>query len=140
MSSTFYALQIIILISFLPHISFAAEKIDIISLIWKNRILMTNQLVSGEFASEVKIFEGEKKCEMAERRIKVIVYINNENPIFNIPKFAKNRVGIWLIGYDGKQKYFNAESFEGENVFDIIDLMPMRQSEINNSHRSCRKF
>ena len=49
---------------------------------------------------------------------------------FTTPKFLENKYGIWLIGYDGNIKDYSSDDKIFFRLFNLIDSMPMRKSEI----------
>ena len=51
---------------------------------------------------------------------------------FSKPEFINNKYGIWLIGYDGMIKDYSSDDKIFLKLFDLIDSMPMRKSEIIN--------
>ena len=57
--------------------------------------------------------------------------IHRYHVILNIKK------GIWLIGYDGNIKAHSEDNSILLNLYNIIDSMPIRKSEIEASSINC---
>ena len=58
-----------------------------------------------------------------------------KNKDYIIPKFIKNKNGIWLIGYDGNVKDYSIDDSILPRLFNLIDSMPIRQNEMK--HDKC---
>ena len=99
---------------------------------WNNRIIVLN-LTDSEHKKMKQDFI-KKKCEIINRKLKIFVKKNNflidleDSKIKDLPYF-KFKFKIVLIGIDGEIKYQSniLESFE--RYFNLIDDMPIRQTE-----------
>ena len=99
---------------------------------WNNRIIVLN-LTDFEHKKMKEDFI-KKKCEMINRKLKIFVKKNNflidleDYKTKDLPYF-KFKFKIVLIGIDGEIKYQSniLESFE--RYFNLIDDMPIRQTE-----------
>ena len=127
----------VINIPFFNSVVWGGEKHEISELKWKYRPLIWHSLTKETVSEVITEFKVNKQCEIIERKIKIILFVANENDQYQLPDFILNRIGVWLIGLDGSVKYFSQDSFDPELVFALIDAMPMRQSEIGTSKRSC---
>ena len=127
----------VINIPFFNSVAWGGEKHEISELKWKYRPLIWHSLTKETVSEVITEFKVNKQCEIIERKIKIILFVANENDRYQLPDFILNRIGVWLIGLDGSVKYFSQDSFDPELFFALIDAMPMRQSEIGTSKRSC---
>lgn len=99
---------------------------------WENRII----LIFGEnqnkqlLTKQKEVFDAEKKG-LEERDLKVFV-----NPETKEMKRLRNETGfeVILIGKDGSVKKRKTELMTTEELFAIIDSMPMRQSEMRRKN------
>ena len=128
---------IVVNIPFFNSVVWGGEKHEISELKWKYRPLIWHSVTNEKVSKVIAEFKGNKQCEIIERKIKIILFVGNENDQYHLPDFILNRIGVWLIGLDGSVKYFSQDSFDPELFFALIDAMPMRQSEIGTSKRSC---
>ena len=128
---------ILVNIPFFNAVVCGGEKHEISELKWKYRPLIWHSLTKETVSEVITEFKVNKQCEIIERKIKIILFVANENDQYQLPDFILNRIGVWLIRLDGSVKYFSQDSFDPELVFALIDAMPMRQSEIGTSKRSC---
>ena len=127
----------VINIPFFNSVVWGGELHEISELKWKYRPLIWHSLTNENVSTFITEFKVNKQCEIIERKIKIILFVANENDQYQLPDFILNRIGVWLIGLDGSVKYFSQDSFDPELFFALIDAMPMRQSEIGTSKRSC---
>ena len=128
---------IVVNIPFFNAVVWGGEKHEISELKWKYRPLIWHSLTKETVSEVITEFKVNKQCEIIERKIKIILFVANENDQYQLPDFILNRIGVWLIGLDGSVKYFSQDSFDPKLFFALIDAMPMRQSEIGNSKGSC---
>ena len=66
--------------------------------------------------------------------IKIIIE-KDYDPLLSL--YFKNKKGIWLIGYDGNIKVYSQDNSILLNIYNIIDSMPIRKSEIEASSINC---
>ena len=50
----------------------------------------------------------------------------------------RNKYGIWLIGYDGGDKSYSNDTSLLKEVHNIVDTMPIRQSEMTEQNEKCK--
>ncbi len=67
-----------------------------------------------------------------ERDIKITI-VEKESPLFKKHSVDTARFTVILIGKDGLEKYRTNKLLDTEQLFSIIDAMPMRQREMNKN-------
>ena len=123
----------IILILF---INFEIMAKQISELNWKKRLLLISYQNDGDqiFIKTTK-FISDNKCEIEDRNLQIVFFEKFKNKDYIIPKFIKNKNGIWLIGYDGNVKDYSIDDSILLRLFNLIDSMPIRQNEMK--HDKC---
>ena len=123
----------IILILF---INFEIMAKQISELNWKKRLLLISYQNDGDqiFIKTTK-FISDNKCEIEDRNLQIVFFEKFKNKDYIIPKFMKNKNGIWLIGYDGNVKDYSIDDSILLRLFNLIDSMPIRQNEMK--HDKC---
>ncbi len=98
---------------------------------WKKRflVLVTNK-EDIVLIKEVQKFFKNNECRNHERELELIKIIIEKDYDPLLPLYFKNKKGIWLIGYDGKIKAYSRDNSLLLNLYDIIDIMPIRKLEI----------
>ncbi|MEP2278438.1 DUF4174 domain-containing protein [Maribacter sp.] len=109
---------------------------------WKNRIvvLYENENNFTEVKSALEIIEN-NTTEISERAIRVFIYKNTvlyttDGKATDIEKpgtLPKSYNGYVLIGKDGGIKSKSPYPFKIKQLFDLIDSMPMRRSEMKSN-------
>ena len=100
---------------------------------WGKRLLIVSyEKQDDQIFIITKKFITDKKCEIEDRNLEIIFYENFENKDYSKPEFINNKYGIWLIGYDGMIKDYSSDDKIFLKLFDLIDSMPMRKSEMIN--------
>ena len=99
---------------------------------WNNRIIVLN-LTDFEHKKMKEDFI-KRKCEIINRKLKIFVkkdnfFIDLEDNKIKVFPYFKFQLKVVLIGIDGEIKYQSKilESFE--RYFNLIDDMPIRQTE-----------
>lgn len=123
----------------LSLVVFNMKPIEPRDLVWEKRILV----ISDSGANEVDWFADELREDLNERRLLVFVFSgkdlvqSNFDQEINPDSFlrllipTKGKLTSWvLIGLDGGKKNEGQSSPNPDEIFRIIDSMPMRQSEI----------
>lgn len=110
---------------------------------WKNRILILsdNQIDSIHTKAALKILHNHSK-EIKERDLILFLYKEGkfyntdrkEIPLKNANSITKNLNGYMLVGKDGSIKSSQPYPLRLEEVFTLIDGMPMRKSEIKSDN------
>ena len=123
----------IILILF---INFEIMAKQISELNWKKRLLLISYQNDGDqiFIRTTK-FISDNRCEIEDRNLQIVFFEKFKNKDYIIPKFMKNKNGIWLIGYDGNVKDYSIDDSILPRLFNLIDSMPIRQNEMK--HDKC---
>ena len=98
---------------------------------WEKRLLIVSyNQKEDKLLTRAKEFISINKCELEDRNLEIIFYEKFKNKKFMTPKFLENKYGIWLIGYDGNIKDYSSDDKIFFRLFNLIDSMPMRKSEI----------
>ena len=98
---------------------------------WAKRLLIVSyNQKEDQLLTRAKEFISINKCELEDRNLEIIFYEKFKNKKFMTPKFLENKYGIWLIGYDGNIKDYSSDDKIFFRLFNLIDSMPMRKSEI----------
>lgn len=139
---TFY---LILLFPFFIFTSMTAQELSTYK--WKNRVLIitTNTMTNQQFQDQMAELQKNTK-DLQER--KLVVYAvtpdsyalrfseNDTTTELNNPKFYKEMhtkntpFEVILIGLDGGEKLRQTEVLKSDKLFDLIDGMPMRRSEV----------
>ena len=100
---------------------------------WEKRLLVVSyEKQDDQIFIITKKFLTDNKCEIEKRNLEIILYENFESKDYSKPEFIDNKYGIWLIGYDGMIKDYSSDDKIFLKLFDLIDSMPMRKSEMIN--------
>ncbi len=102
------------------------------NLLWKKRLLLV-KLKDSEL-NDFKVSVDKEFCRIQNRNLEIYVerkkkYIN----LFNKKLLKLNFMvpdKVLLVGYDGGVKFKSNNLVNLKNVFEIIDQMPIRKSEI----------
>ena len=102
---------------------------------WKKRILIISyEKQYDELFTKTIKFISDYECEIKDRNLEVIFFEKYKNKDFLTPKFINQKYGIWLLGYDGQIKYYSQDDKIFLRLFNLIDLMPMRKTEIKKDN------
>ena len=124
---------VIILIIFFTSLEIMSKQIS--DLNWKKRVLIisyNNQ--SDELLTKTIKYISDNKCEIDDRNLEVIFFEKYKNKDFLTPKFINQKYGIWLLGYDGQIKNYSQDDKIFIRLFNLIDSMPMRKTEIKKDN------
>lgn len=127
-----------------------ASAQEISSHLWENRVLivMTPDTINTQFREQVKQFE-ENVSGLRERKLVVYLATPEAYKIFNSEtdnwisdgflykdyKRKDSAIELVLIGLDGGIKHRKYSFTPVQEIFAIIDGMPMRQSELQKSKK-----
>ena len=108
------------------------QGIELSRYLWKNRIILT-------FADDqdhpdlirLKAEMKENECEILNRDL-LHFHFSNEGKIGNHTTTIDHSFRILLIGKDGGIKYESNQYVSLIQLFELIDLMPMRQNEMQH--------
>ena len=125
-----------------PTMSNSSTKINlddyINSFSWNKRIVL---FITKEkyihFINETDDFFKRNSCENETRNLKYIRIVGDDISKYIIPDRYMNKYGIWLIGYDGGDKSYSTDTSLLKEIYNIIDTMPMRKSEITEQNDKC---
>ena len=105
---------------------------------WEKRVLL---LIADDgdinLIRGVDYFFKDEACQNKDRNIVLYKIIGNEIRKYKIPRRYEGKKGIWLIGYDGNDKAYSRDLSLLNKLYEIIDKMPIRQSEMLNQDSKC---
>ena len=105
---------------------------------WKKRILL---LITDEgdikLINGVNAFFNEQTCQNKNRNLKLFKIVGDEISKYKLPKKYVGKKGVWLIGYDGGDKAYSRDFSLLNQLYDIIDKMPIRLNEMANENSNC---
>ena len=124
---------IIILLIFLTNTEIMAKQLS--DLNWEKRILIISyEKQYDELFTKTIKYISDNKCEIDDRNLEVIFFEKYKNKDFLTPKFINQKYGIWLLGYDGQIKNYSQDDKIFIRLFNLIDSMPMRKTEIKKDN------
>ena len=85
----------------------------------------------------VESFFEEGACQNKNRNLELYKIIGDEITKYKIPKTYAGKRGIWLIGYDGGNKAYSRDLSLLNQLYQIIDEMPVRQNEMLRQNSRC---
>ena len=113
------------------------NKIDLETYNWTKRLLVINlKSQDKEKLSYVDNWLFANKCKIEDRNINIVFFKDFKNKKYKEPLFLKG-FGFWLIGHDGKVKSFSLEEKFVNEIFYLIDQMPIRQQEMLMYKKKC---
>jgi hypothetical protein len=103
---------------------------------WDKRIVL---LISKDihFINETDYFFKTNSCENEARNLKYIRIVGDDINKYTISDRYKNKYGLWLIGYDGKDKSYSNDTSLLKEIHNIIDTMPIRKNEMTEQNEKC---
>ena len=103
---------------------------------WDKRIVLfiTKDI---HFINETDDFFKTNSCENEERNLKYIRIVGDDIIKYIVPDRYKNKYGLWLIGYDGGDKSYSNDTSLLKEIYNIIDTMPIRKSEMTEQNKKC---
>ena len=106
------------------------NKIDLETYNWTKRLLVINlKSKDKEKLSYINNWLISHRCKIEDRNINIVFFKNYKNKKYKKPPFLKD-FGFWLIGYDGEVKSFSLKENFLNEIFYLIDQMPIRQQEM----------
>lgn len=105
---------------------------------WEKRLLLLIaedediNLIRG-----VDYFFKKEACQNKDRNIVLYKIIGDEIRRYKIPSRYEGKRGIWLIGYDGGDKAYSRDLSLLNQLYNIVDKMPIRQNEMLNQNLKC---
>ena len=85
----------------------------------------------------VESFFKERACQNKNRDLELYKIIGNEITKYNVPSRYEGRTGIWLIGLDGSEKAYSNDLSVLDQLYEIIDEMPIRKNEMLQQTARC---
>ena len=105
---------------------------------WEKRVLL---LITDD--EDINLIRGvddffkEEVCQNKNRNLELYKVIGDEIRKYKIPRRYKGKRGIWLIGYDGGDKAYSRDLSLLNQLYEIIDAMPIRQNEMLDQDTRC---
>ena len=138
---------LILVLTFITYATMTSQSIS--DLQWKNRLIVviTDSANSKELHEQLEIFKNDMDG-FIDRKLKLIHalpdkqrFVLPEISEWQVSNFYRNNkkdksadLEVILIGLDGGVKLRQYEVVEAKEIFDLIDSMPMRQSEIRGNN------
>ena len=141
MKNRIKVLCLLLTVLMFPMMSNSSVKINleeyINSFSWDKRIVLfiTKDI---HFINETDDFFKQNSCENETRNLYYIRIVGGDINKYIIPDRYKNKYGIWLIGYDGGDKSYSNDTSLLKEVHNIVDTMPIRQSEMTEQNEKCK--
>ena len=105
---------------------------------WDRRvILLITKEKNDQLIMKTDNFFNRNSCENEERNLEYIRIVGDDINKYIIPDRYKNKYGIWLIGYDGGDKSYSTDASLLKEIHNIIDTMPIRQTEMVEQTKKC---
>ncbi|MFN4144264.1 MAG: DUF4174 domain-containing protein [Runella sp.] len=118
-----------------PQSSTLESKLE--SMIWKNRVLVVfSPSPNDPQYIQQKKWLGEVGKDLLERDMKVLecvgkdITAEDEKYLKSRFKYSPNEFCAWLIGKDGGVKLLKNKAIHPQELFGLIDSMPMRRQEM----------
>jgi hypothetical protein len=110
------------------------------TLVWKNRVLVlySPQPNDAAFVLQKQRLK-EQKAQLLERDLVMIECVegqlSSEDMAYLKSRFSyqSNHFGVWLIGKDGGIKSRSDKPLLAQDLFALIDAMPMRRAEMHKN-------
>ena len=105
---------------------------------WEKRIILLiadhkdTNLIDG-----VESFFAEWECQNKNRNLVLHKIVGDEITKYTMPKRYEGKRGVWLIGYDGDDKAYSRDLSLLNQLYDLIDAMPVRQNEMLEQDSIC---
>ena len=103
----------------------------------KRMVLLITKENHINVISETDNFFKNNSCKNEARNLEYIRIIGDDINKYIIPDRYKNKYGIWLIGYDGGDKAHSNDASLLNEIHNIIDTMPIRQTEMAEQTKTC---
>lgn len=121
-----------------PRVSLANSSDSLLEYRWSHRLLVVSEhAASNDLREKAQLFFTRYRCETEERHMLLLTFEAGTLWSETLPKEMRSQTGMWLVGYDGRIKAFSEDARILKQIFHIIDTMPMRQQEIQQSPPQC---
>ena len=105
---------------------------------WTNRLLIVvTEKNKNALEIDVRQFFEQYRCDVDDRNLKLLSFFIDDPIVHQLPNLFRSQTGMWLIGYDGNIKAYSKDSQLLTKLFEIIDKMPMRKSEMSSGADDC---
>ena len=105
---------------------------------WEKRIiLLIADHEDANLIDGVETFFATSECQNKNRNLVLHKIVGDEITKYSMPKRYEGKRGIWLIGYDGDDKAYSRDLSLLNQLYDLIDAMPVRQNEMLRQASSC---
>ena len=105
---------------------------------WAHRLIIVTELeTSTQISGKAEEFFDTYPCETDERNMRLLIFKTNSPAFKTLPVEMQQRLGIWLVGYDGAVKAFSADDSLLSEVLTYIDGMYIRKQELLQSTSKC---
>ena len=133
MRTYFIKCFVTILFSSISILASSQEKI-LEDLKWKNRVvlLFAPDSYDTDLIAQLEIIKNDS-LGYKERDVVVLTFLSgdkNTHPLRQKFNIQKDLFTFLLIGKDGGQKLIKNKAVQSKDLYDLIDSMPMRQSEM----------
>lgn len=117
--------------------------------LWKNRVILIDCATAAEAKCQLQLQEFVNEKEALDDR-KIVIYMKKDTQyhILHQPKImelvssnkasnsaSNSTIEMTLIGLDGGIKLHQTDWISKEQLYQLIDSMPMRQSELQSRNR-----
>ena len=105
---------------------------------WTNRlVIVVTEKNKNTLERDVRQFFALYRCDVEDRNLKLLSFFTDDPIVQQLPKSVQYQTGMWLIGYDGNIKAYSEDNQLLTKLFETIDKMPMRKSEMSSSTDDC---
>ena len=138
----FKALYLFLTLLTFPAMNSSSEKINLEeysnSFSWNKRVvLLITEESDAKLIIETDGFFKRNRCENEIRNLEYIRIVGDDVNKYVITDRYESKYGIWLIGYDGRDKFYTTDASLLKEIHDIIDKMPIRQIEMAEQNKKC---
>ena len=119
-------------------VSFMANSIVLDKYTWSNRLLIVvTDKNENNLEKKVRKFFEQHACDIDDRNLKLLHFFLDDPIVLQLPRAIHSQTGMWLVGYDGNIKAHSEDSQLLNDLFQIIDTMPMRKGEMKLGSSNC---
>ncbi len=119
-------------------VSLMANSVVLDNYAWSNRLLIVvTDKNENNLEKKVRKFFEQHVCNINDRNLKLLHFFSDDPIVFQLPRAIHSQTGMWLIGYDGNIKAHSENGQLLNNLFEIIDTMPMRKGEMISGSGNC---
>ena len=124
--------------AFFIGVSFMANSIVLDKYAWSNRLLIVvTDKDENNLEKKVRKFFEQHVCDIDDRNLKLLHFFLDDPNVLELPSSIHHQTAMWLLGYDGNIKAHSEDSQLLQDLFEIIDTMPMRKREMKSGSRNC---